>query len=102
MSGCSRERFGGLNGSLEFESGVDHAPVGRADVTTLPAAIRSRVRALASDLAGVLQRETSIARETLRATFGAIRLVPDAGAVYAEFDDAAENLLLVDRPGLGR
>ncbi len=75
----------------------------RADVTMLPAAIRIRARALANDLRGVLQRETSLAREALRATFGSIRLVPDEGAIYAEFDDAAENLLLaVGGASLGR
>lgn len=75
----------------------------RAEVTALPAAIRARVRALANDLGGMLQRETNAARETLRATFGSIRLVPDEGAVYAEFDDAAESLLVaVSGTSLGR
>jgi hypothetical protein len=58
----------------------------------LPAAIRMRVRALANDLRGVLQRETKLAREALRATFGSIRLVPEEGAIFAEFDNAAERL----------
>ena len=69
----------------------------------LPAAIRMRVRALANDLRGVLQRETKPGREALRATFGSIRLVPEEGVIYAEFDDAAENLLLaVGGASLGR
>ena len=75
----------------------------RAEVTALPAAIRARACALANELAAVLQRETSAARETLRATFGSIRLVPDEGAVYAEIDDAAESLLVaVSGTSLGR
>jgi hypothetical protein len=68
----------------------------------LPAAIRMRVRALANDLRGVLQRETKLAREALRATFGPI-LTLDKGMVYAEFDDAAENLLVaVGGASMGR
>jgi hypothetical protein len=50
------------------------------------------VRALAKDHGGVLRRETVLARKVLRTTFVPIRLVPEAGAVYAEIAGAA-NLL---------
>ena len=63
-------------------------------MTTLPSAIRSRVRALAKDLEGSLYRELPKARAALRATLGDIVLVQDGDAVYAECDDAAESLLL--------
>ena len=57
-------------------------------------AIRKRVRALRNDPRGVVQCETNLAREALRATFGLVRLMPNAGGVYAEFDNAVEELLV--------
>lgn len=66
----------------------------RAGVTSLPSAMRERVRALAAGLEGALRDEIPKAREALRAAFGEIRIVPENGKVYAEFEDAAERLLV--------
>jgi site-specific DNA recombinase len=66
----------------------------RAGVTSLPRAMRERVRALIAGLEGALRDEVPKAREALQAAFGEIKLVPNEGKVYAEFEDAAERLLV--------
>lgn len=66
----------------------------RAGVTSLPNAMRQRVQALVAGLEGALRDEVPKAREALRAAFGDVRLVPAEGKVYAEFEDAAERLLV--------
>ena len=72
-------------------------------MTALPSAVRARVRALAADLEAALQLDKARARDVLRAMFGRIVLVQDGDAVYAEFDDAAESLILaIGGASLGR
>jgi len=81
---------------------IERAPA-RAGVTSLPAAMRARVRALADGLEAALREETPRAREALRAAFGEIRLVADGEEVVAEFEDAAERLMLaVGGASMGR
>ena len=72
---------------------LEHAKT-RAGVTSLPRAMRERVRVLIEGLEGALRDEVPKAREALQAAFGEIRLVPNEGKVYAEFEDAAERLLV--------
>ena len=65
--------------------------------------MRARVRALADGLEAALREETPRAREALRAAFGEIRLVADGEEVVAEFEDAAERLMLaVGGASMGR
>ena len=80
--------------AAEAELGALKRATTRATVSALPAAVRQRARAMARDLAGALRQETGRAREALRAAFGEIRLVPEGERVYAEFEDAAERLML--------
>ena len=65
--------------------------------------MRARVRALADGLECALLEETPRAREALRAAFGEIRLVADGEKLFAEFEDAAERLLIaVGGASMGR
>jgi len=65
-----------------------------APVAILASTVRESVRALLRDLGGALNAELPVAREALRAALGDVRLQPEAGGVYAVFEDTADRLLL--------
>lgn len=72
------------------------APVGKA-----PNAIREAVRRALLDLRGAIEGDLRGARDALRATLGDIRLIAEGGAVFVEFDDAAERMMLLAVNGSG-
>lgn len=75
----------------------------RATVSTLPGAVRTRVRALAAGIESAVRENLATARPLLRETFGEIRLESKEGTVFAVFEDAADRMMLaVGGASIGR
>lgn len=69
-------------------------PQARAAPADVCRDLRTRLRAVALDLASALARDVGRAREILRGLLGEIRLEPEGPAVYAEIESAAEGLVV--------
>jgi DNA invertase Pin-like site-specific DNA recombinase len=64
-------------------------------VTVHHAVIKARARELAADLAAALRQDSvARARDSLRAALGEVRVAREDGAMFAEFEDSSERMLL--------
>lgn len=69
-------------------------PQARAAPADVCRDLRTRLRAVALDLASALARDKAQARTILRELLGEVRLKPEGEAVYAEVESAADRLLV--------